>query len=57
MYLRPTFYESLPDSSTIRKWYKNINGGRGFNNDGLKALKRKVDEMGNLLVAITFDEM
>ncbi|VEN49275.1 unnamed protein product, partial [Callosobruchus maculatus] len=38
-YVKDIFNKSLPDLSTISKWYKSINGSPGFTKEALKALK------------------
>lgn len=37
-YVRKTFKNLLPQSSTIRKWYRSINGRLGFTEEILQAL-------------------
>lgn len=43
-YLRDTFNKTLPDPRTIRRWYADIEGGPGFNQHAIAAIKTKVEE-------------
>ncbi|CAH1959577.1 unnamed protein product [Acanthoscelides obtectus] len=49
-FVRNTFNKSLPDLSTISKWYKSVNGSPGFTQEALeilKILKRQADATGS----------
>lgn len=41
-YLRKTFMKTLPHPSTIRRWYKHLNGSPGITEEAVAALKAKV---------------
>lgn len=60
-YVRSVWKKLLPHPSTIRQWYKVIDGAPGFTDESLNAIKLKVEEMKknnrNLFVNLVIDEM
>lgn len=60
-YVRKTFQLALPHPSTLRTWYKGINGKPGFTEEAFAALKLRVEEEnkrhGRVVCALVFDEM
>lgn len=47
-YVRETFNCNLPHVSTLRRWYKCVNGAPGFTQEALTALKDKAEEAGKM---------
>lgn len=57
-YVRRVWRNLLPHPSTIRRWYRVVNGKPGFSDDAFAALKARSESMeGKLLVNIVLDEM
>lgn len=56
-YVRNIFFKTLPHPSTLREWYRTVDGQPGLNSEGLKALKYVVDHDRHHLVSLVFDEM
>ncbi|KAF4527785.1 hypothetical protein B566_EDAN015222 [Ephemera danica] len=61
-YVRETFNFALPDVSTLRSWYSEIDANVGFCKEAFQHLKIKSDELSeqNLprpVVALIMDEM
>lgn len=60
-YVRQTFNKSLPDSSTISRWYRTVKCTPGFSQEALIALQLKVEEAASsnadVICSLIFDEM
>ncbi len=60
-YVRKTFNLCLPHPSTLRHWYKSVNGEPGFTDEAFVALSMRVDEavrmQERVIVSLMFDEM
>lgn len=57
-YVRKTFRNLLPERSTIRKWYRSIDGRPGFTDEVLQALRHKVENNGTpLFCNLVVDEV
>lgn len=57
-YVRKTFRNLLPESSTIRKWYSVLDGRPGFTKEILNALKCKVRNMDSpIFCNLVIDEV
>lgn len=60
-FVRETFCKALPDITTVRKWFSNIEGSPGFCDQAFHLLAEKVQEGGlrnkTLFVSVMLDEM
>ncbi|CAL1682573.1 unnamed protein product [Lasius platythorax] len=57
-YVRKTFNNLLPESSTISKWYRSINGRPGFTEEVLQALQCRVQNSDKAIICnLVIDEM
>jgi hypothetical protein len=59
--LRTTLKNILPHLSTIKRWYKDIDGSPGFTRESLNAINRRISSSGmdgqTVVVALSMDEM
>lgn len=56
-YVRKTFNNLLPEPSTIRKWYKCVDGQPGFTSEVFNALKNKVKINDPIICNLVLDEI
>lgn len=60
-YLRSVFGEHLPCTSTLRNWYRAVDGSPGISSDAMNALKLKATSVNangkTILVALILDEV
>jgi len=60
-YVRRTFHLALPHPSTLRQWYRGVNGEPGFTEETFKALSVRVDaarQQGTeIICSLMFDEI
>ncbi|KAG8176393.1 hypothetical protein JTE90_020178 [Oedothorax gibbosus] len=57
-YVTQTFQCNLPHPTTLRKWYKSINGSPGFTSEAFAALKENAKEgKTKINCALMVDEM
>ena len=60
-YVRKTFQLALPHPSTLRTWYRGLNGRPGFTDEAFAALALRVDEESKnerrVVCGLVFDEM
>lgn len=55
-YVRTIFNHSLPNKSTIRRWYSSIDGRPGFTEESFRFLKKLIGDR-NFAVALLCDEI
>lgn len=57
-FVRKTFNSALPHTSSIQKWYQNIDASPGFSTEAFKALSYKINNSAKkLFFSLLFDEM
>lgn len=57
-FVRFKFYNVLPHTKTISKWYRSINGEAGILTEALNAIKLHVQSVSYRLIGtLSFDEM
>ena len=60
-YVRSPFSNALPSSSTLKRWYKCVDGNPGVTTESLNALRVKVAEAKaagkEVICALMMDEM
>jgi len=60
-YVRSTFQLALPHPTTIRQWYRGVNGLPGFTEEAFPALSARVEqgklEHRQIVCSLMFDEM
>jgi hypothetical protein len=47
-YVRETFFKDLPDETTVRRWFSNVDGTPGFSEPAFQLLEDRVAK-GNLI--------
>lgn len=55
-YVRKTWDKLLPSPSTIRQWYRVIDGSPGFTKEALKAIALRSQDLKAVVVNLVLDE-